>query len=78
MTVFSLFIRADRFQYPSTRVEIVTQTIKNGNGTVKKFRDINADDNIISIYSVYNEENAETLYRLVKPLVSLPIMHTAY
>ena len=54
MTVFSLFIRADRFQYPSTRVEIVTQTIKNGNGTVKKFRDINADDNTIP---VYNEEN---------------------
>ena len=51
----------------------MTQTIKNGNGIAKKFRDINADDNIISIYSVYNEE---TLYRLVKPLVSLPIMHT--
>ena len=56
----------------------MTQPIKKENGIAKKFRDINADDNIISIYSVYNEENAETLYRLVKPLVSLPIMHTAY
>ena len=53
----------------------MTQTIKNGNGIAKKFRDINADDNTIP---VYNEENGKNLYRLVKPLVSLPIMHTAY
>lgn len=49
----------------------MAQTIKNVNGAVKKFRDINADDNIIP---VYNEENGKNLYRWVKPLVSLPIM----
>ena len=85
MTVFSLFIRADRFQYPSTRLGIVTQTnppdasVEVLNRTNQKcqwhFRDINADDNTIPIY---NEENGKNLYRLVKPLVSLPIMHTTY
>ena len=40
------------------------QTIKNVNGIFKKFIDINADGNTISVY-----KNAETLYRLVKPLI---------
>lgn len=54
----------------------MTQTIKNVNGIVKKFRAINADDNTILVYSVYNEENAETLYRLVKPHVFYQLCYT--
>lgn len=55
----------------------MAQTIKNVNGIVKKFRAINADDNTILVYSVYNEENAETLYRLVKPHVCCSVSNQA-
>ena len=53
----------------------MTQTIKNGNGIAKKFRDINADDNTIPVYNEKNEKTYTGWLSLLF-LYRLCILHT--